>query len=157
MTPRHGRIALAMVAAATLVGGCTQMRDHQGYIVDETLVSSIQPGVDNRDSVVGSLGRPSFVGQFDQRDWYYVSRDTRNLGFNRPTPSAQTILHIRFDEAGNVAAVNRKGLEQVANIEPLKKETPTLGRNKGFFEELFGNVGAVGATGQSTGTRDNPQ
>jgi outer membrane protein assembly factor BamE (lipoprotein component of BamABCDE complex) len=158
MTLRHGRsLALAMIVAATLTGGCARIKDRQGYIMDETLVASVQPGVDNRDSVIGSLGRPSFVGQFDQRDWYYVSRDTRNLGFNMPTPVAQSVLHVRFDEAGNVAAVERTGMEKVASIDPMKAKTPTLGRNRGFFRELFGNIGAVGATGQSGGTADNPQ
>lgn len=158
MTLRHGRsLALAVMMTATLLSGCTRMKGRQGYILDETLVASVQPGVDNRESVMGSLGRPSFVGQFDQRDWYYVSRDTRNLGFNMPTPVKQTVLHVRFDEAGNVVAVNRTGMEKVASIDPLNDKTPTLGRNKGFFEELFGNIGAVGASGQSAGTADNPQ
>ena len=148
---------IAIVAAAALVSGCTRIKGRQGYIMDEVLVASVQPGVDNRDSVTASLGRPTFVGQFDQRDWYYVSRETRNLGFNMPTPSAQTVLHIRFDEAGNVAAVERTGLDRVASIEPMKDKTPTLGVKRGFFEELFGNIGAVGAAGQSSGTADNPQ
>ncbi|HEY0626746.1 MAG TPA: outer membrane protein assembly factor BamE [Allosphingosinicella sp.] len=153
-----GRSAvLAVALGASLVGGCAQYRDHQGFLLDETLVASVQPGVDNRDSVLGSLGRPSFVGQFDQRDWYYVSRDTKNLGFAAPRPDKQTVLHVRFDEAGNVAAVERTGLERVASINPSNDKTPTLGQNRGFFEELFGNIGTVGATGQQGGTADNPQ
>jgi outer membrane protein assembly factor BamE (lipoprotein component of BamABCDE complex) len=153
------RLALAAVLGAALVttAGCTKIRDYQGYLADETLIAAIQPGVDNRDSVVGTLGRPSFVGQFDQRDWYYVSRSTRNLGFRMPQPVEQKVIHIRFDEAGNVASVERSGLERVASINPSSDKTPTLGRDRSFFEELFGNIGQVGAVGQSAGTADNPQ
>lgn len=159
MTFRPGRrAALAMALIAGLAGaGCTQIRDHQGYLVDDVLVASVQPGVDNRDSVQGTLGRPTFVGQFDQRDWYYVSRDTRALAFNMPRPKAQTILHIRFDEAGNVVSVDKTGLERVASIDPMNDETPTLGRDRSFFEELFGNIGTVGAPGVAGQTADNPQ
>ncbi len=160
MNPRFGRSAASAIllgAALLATSACTKVRDRQGYLVDQTLVASVQPGVDNRDSVVATLGRPSFVGQFDQRDWYYVSRETRGYGFNKPRPSAQTILHVRFDEAGNVAAVQRSGLEQVASINPTRDETPTLGRNKGFFEELFGNIGQVGQVGAAGRTTDNPQ
>ncbi len=136
-------LALALLAGSA----CTRIRDHKGYVADETLVASVQPGVDNRDSVAKTLGRPTFVGQFDVNDWYYVSRDTRQLAFNAPRASAQTVLRVRFDAAGNVAAVERSGLEKIASISPEGDKTPTLGRERGFFQELFGNIGAVRAPG----------
>lgn len=137
---------VAGAACALLAtGGCTRIRGHQGYIADPALVSGIQPGVDNRDSVEQTLGRPSFVGQFDQADWYYVARDTRQLAFRNPRASAQTILKVRFDPAGNVANVQKTGIENIVAITPSGDETPTLGRNRGFFEDLFGNIGAVGS------------
>ena len=149
-------VLIGAVAAATLLGGCTRIVGQQGHILDDTLVAAIQPGVDNRDSVAGTLGRPTFVGQFDQRDWYYVSRLTRQLAFNMPRPTQNNVLHIRFDEAGNVVQVERTGMELVVNIDPSNEETPTLGRERSLFEELFGNIGAVGQASQGTDTADNP-
>ena len=157
MTFKIARAGIAVIACGLVLAGCTRIRDHQGYVVDETLVAAIQPGVDNRESVAGTLGRPTFVGQFDDRDWYYVSRQTRQLAFNMPRPVEQTVLHVRFDEAGNVVQVERTGLELVANIDPSNEETPTLGRNRSLFEELFGNIGAVGQAGRRGQTADNPQ
>lgn len=157
MTFRPGTralIALALCAAAT--AGCTRIRDHQGYLIDEPLVQAVQPGVDNRDSVTGTLGRPSFVGQFDQRDWYYVSRNTRQLAFAMPSPDNQTVLHVRFDAAGNVESVQRTGVELAVNVNPDSNETPTLGSDRSLFQELFGNIGAVGRGGQAAPTADNP-
>ena len=158
MNARSGaRAALILSGAALLAAGCAPIRDHSGYLLDEPLIAAIQPGVDNRESVAGTLGRPSFVGQFDQRDWYYVSRNTRQLAFNMPRPSDQAVVRIRFDEAGNVERVDRTGIELVANIQPSNEETPTLGRNRSLFEELFGNIGAVGQAGQRGETADNPR
>ena len=151
------RALFAISLAATLGAGCTAIREHRGYVVDPVLVAAVQPGVDNRESVQGTLGRPTFTGQFDQRDWYYVSRNTKQLAFAMPRPTGAEVLHIRFDEAGNVAAVEKTGLEKVASIDPMNKKTPTLGRNKSFFEEIFGNIGAVNGTGQAGQTADNPQ
>ena len=148
---------MAAVGAAFLAAGCTSIRDHQGYILDDTLATAIQPGVDNRESVASTLGRPTFVGQFDQRDWYYVSRQTRQLAFAIPSPSEQTVLHVRFDEAGNVERVDRTGLELVSRINPSNEETPTLGSKRSLFDELFGNIGAVGQVGRGGQTADNPQ
>src|SRR5204862_128199 len=88
-------------------------RDHVEPAV-EPLVAAIQPGVDNRESVQGTLGRPTFVGQFDQSDWYYVSRTTRQLAFNMPRPHEQTVLRVHFDASGNVESVTRSGLELVS-------------------------------------------
>jgi len=153
----RGFVLGLLVGAAVLAAGCTRIQDRQGYLIDETLVSGIQPGVDNRDSVTQTLGRPTFTGQFDQRDWYYVSRSTKQLAFAMPRPTANTVLHIRFDEAGNVATVERTGLEKVASIDPSGRKTPTLGRNRSFFEEIFGNIGAIGSTSQPGQTADNPK
>lgn len=156
--PLGRKAAVAAALSMALLGSaCTRIQDRQGYLLDETLITSIQPGVDNKDSVAATLGRPSFVGQFDDQDWYYVSRNTKQLAFAMPRPDAQTVLRVRFDEAGNVASVERSGLEQVASIDPSDKETPTLGRNRSFFQELFGNIGTVGATGQAGETADNPR
>ena len=153
----NGSRALLCVAfGAMLTAGCTRIADHQGVLLDEQLVFSVQPGVDTRESVIGTLGRPSFVGQFDQHDWYYVSRNTRQLAFNMPHPASTTILHLHFDDAGNVQSVNRTGMELVSNITPSSDKTPTLGSHRSLFQELFGNIGAVGQQGQHAPTTDNP-
>ena len=146
--------AVAVVAASA----CTPLRSHQGYIIDADLVNSVQPGVDNRQSVQATLGTPSFAAQFNQGDWYYVARDSRNYAFNSPRVRDQLVIQVSFDAAGNVAAIRRSGVEQVASIDPYGKITPTLGRKRGFFQDLFGNIGAVGAagTGGAAGGRDQP-
>jgi outer membrane protein assembly factor BamE (lipoprotein component of BamABCDE complex) len=141
---RTAGMALALVA---LVGGCASIRDHRGYLVDQTLLDSIQPGVDNRLSVERSLGRPTFVSQFGNEDYYYVSQIVKTPPFGRPRTSEETILRVRFDPAGNVVAVDKRGMEQVARISPEGDKTDTLGRHRSLLEDLFGNIGAVGAGG----------
>ena len=154
---RSAGVAAAM-AAALILSGCARIRDRQGYVLDETLVASVQPGVDNRESVIGTLGRPTFTGQFDQRDWYYVTRETRQLAFAMPKPTSNTGLHIPLNEAGTLEAVRATGFEKCAAIERMDDKTPTLGRDRSFFEELFGNIGAVGQTpGQAGTTADDPR
>ena len=159
MILRHARsLAMAAAASGLLLAGCvTKIEDRSGYVVDEALVTAIQPGVDNKESVMNTLGRPSFTGQFSENDWYYVSRSTKNLAFNMPRANAQTILRVRFDQSGNVTAVDRRGMEQVASIDPMKDKTPTLGQDRSLLEELFGNIGAVGQSGQQGESRDNPR
>ena len=141
----------ALIAAASLVSGCTSLRSHQGYIIDADLVNSVQPGVDNRASVLQTLGKPSFASQFNTGDWYYIARDSRNLAYLNPKPKSQVTLKISFTDQGVVQNITRTGIDRVASISPYGKTTPTLGRKRSFFEELFGNIGTVGAPGTGAG------
>jgi outer membrane protein assembly factor BamE (lipoprotein component of BamABCDE complex) len=145
-------IPISLVAVATLAAAaCSPLPSHQGYIVDADLVNAIQPGVDNRDSVLQTLGRPSFASQFNQGDWYYIARESRAFGFQKPRPKSQLTLQISFDAAGNVSTIRRGSAEQIASISPTSKTTPTVGRERGFFADLFGNIGTVGAPGGAGG------
>lgn len=164
MRPVHAFLAVAPLTLLIVAGGCSTIRQNQGYLVDAPLLASVQPGVDNKASVEKTLGRPSFAAEFDDREWYYVSRNTRQIAFLQPHAVSQSITKITFDAAGNVAKVETRGLEQVANVHPSHDTTPTLGRTQGLLEDIFGGVGALGsgtvqndsAGGTRTG-RDGPQ
>lgn len=155
-TARMGLGGVALAGLALIAGGCSSIKDHRGYLMDAALVDSVQPGVDNRLSVERTLGRPTFISQFGNKDWYYVSVDTKQAAFHRPRTYDQTVLRIRFDQTGNVAGIDRKGMDQVARIDPDGKTTPTLGRDRGFIEDLFGNIGAVGAPGMGGAAPTGP-
>ncbi len=148
---------VAALALTVVASGCARIRDHKGYVADSALIASVQPGIDNIQSVQGTLGRPTFVSPYGEQTWYYIARDTRQIGFNQPRAVAQTTLAVKFDRAGNVVSVDRSGLERTVSISPDGDKTPTLGRNRGFFMELFGNIGRVGGAGTAGGTADNPQ
>ena len=145
---RGGVLALGLVVA---LGGCASLKDHRGYLVDQALLDSVQPGVDNQMSVERTLGRPTFISEYGQKDWYYVSTNTRQAAFTRPKAHDQLLVRVRFDEKGNVARIDRTGLEKVAKLDPDGDATPTLGKERTFLEDLFGNIGTVGAAAPQGG------
>lgn len=147
--------AVGMVLAAAL-GGCTSIQDHRGYIVDQALLDSVAPGTDNRNSVERTLGRPTFVSEFGQKDWYYMSQNTRQAAFTRPRTREQLLVRVTFDAAGNVSGIYRTGMERVVRLNPDGDKTPTLGRERSFLEDLFGNIGTVGAPGMGSGGGGGP-
>jgi outer membrane protein assembly factor BamE (lipoprotein component of BamABCDE complex) len=149
-------LSAGLILATVASTGCARVKGYQGYIADDVLISNVQPGIDNLASVEKTLGRPTFVGEFDKNDWYYVARQTRQYAFAIPTPVQQTVLRVQFDGAGNVTAVDKSGVDRVIKIRPNGDKTPTLGKDRNFFEELFGNIGQVGSVGESGGTTDNP-
>ena len=137
---------LMLLAAASLaLSACASIKDHRGYLVDGALLDSVMPGIDNRTSVEKMLGRPSFISQFGRQDWYYISTNTRQSAFGAPHANEQLMVRVVFDAKGNVTAVERTGMEKVAQINPDGSKTPTLGRERSFLEDLFGNIGQVGA------------
>jgi len=138
--------------AAVLVTGCAINKAHKGAVIDQRLASSIQPGVDNKDSVQKLLGTPTLAGQFTPNDWYYVSRDTDQVAFRNPRVSKQLVMLVRFDPKGNVASIQRSGKDLILPVNPTHRSTPTLGRKKSFFDQLFNNIGSV-STGGPGGPR----
>lgn len=168
-TPYRAVALVALSTAAVGLGGCAQMRTHEGYIADAALVDSVTPGIDNRASVERTLGRPTLSSQFgtvdgrpamtttDQAsDWFYISRNNRALAFSRPRTREQQTIHVNFDTIGNVATIDKTGVETVVRVSPAKKKTPTLGRQRTFFEDLFGNIGSVGALPGAAGGAQQP-
>jgi outer membrane protein assembly factor BamE (lipoprotein component of BamABCDE complex) len=139
--------AAGVMAVALAMGGCTAIRENRGYIQDAALVGSVQPGVDNRQSVTAALGRPSFTSQYGDQTWYYVSSVTGRAPFGTSKIRTHSVLAVKFDAAGNVIAADTTGIDQVAFLDPDGDKTPTLGRERSFLEDLFGNIGQVGVPG----------
>ena len=151
MTFRTSHLAVAVLGLA-LLSACSGIKDTRGFVIDEQLASAIQVGVDNKASVAKSMGRPTFFGQFDDSDWYYVSQRTKQVAFLTPKIEDAKILHVRFDAAGNVVAVSNGDEKQIASVNPMKGKTPTLGKKRSLIQEIFGNIGSVTqpGLGQST-------
>ncbi|QNN64917.1 outer membrane protein assembly factor BamE [Sphingomonas rhizophila] len=146
MTMRVAKLAVAFLGLASL-SACVSIKESHGFVADEQLTQAIQPGIDNKDSVSKSLGRPTFVGQFSPNDWYYVTQQTRRFAFRNPRTVDATILHVSFDQAGNVAAVQTTDESQIVAVNPMGGKTPTLGHKKGLLEELFGNISSISQPG----------
>ncbi len=118
---------VTVVLCAATLSGCVALstREHRGYVMDEQLTSAVQVGTDNK--TVGRkdawANRPS------------PGRSTRTTGIMwgaipARSPSAirrttdQTVLHIRFDPAGNVASVEQTDEKLIASIRPEQGQDP---------------------------------
>ena len=146
----------ALGCAVLALSACSSIRESRGFVNDAVLVDSVQPGIDNRRSVEGMLGRPTFESQYGENTWYYISSITGRRPFVRPRIRNHAVMAIQFDEAGNVASIERSGIDQVVFLQPDGDKTPTLGRERGFLEDLFGNIGQVGGLGAPGGGPGGP-
>ncbi|MFN3232141.1 MAG: outer membrane protein assembly factor BamE [Alphaproteobacteria bacterium] len=138
-----GLILVASIGAT----GCAKTVNHRGYLLDEAVIEEIRPGVDNRGSVLAALGSPSVSGTFDDDNWYYISRTQEHWAFFKPDTTEHNVVVISFDDRGSVANVGRLGLEDTQDINTVERKTPTRGKELGFFEQIFSNIGRFSGGG----------
>ncbi|MFA5123287.1 outer membrane protein assembly factor BamE [Zavarzinia sp.] len=137
--------AAAVLAAGLAVGACTPTIDERGWRPDETAITAIRPGVDNKESVARLLGTPSTVSNFDDSSWYYISETTQRVAFRREEVTDQGVLVVQFDQAGNVTEVSRLKAEDGKQVAMNPEKTPTLGSELSLWQQLFGNLGRFNA------------
>ena len=76
-------------------------------------------------------------------------RTPRSSRSRNPRVEDQKLLRIRFDAAGQCGfgLDHRQGTRLA--VDPSSDKTPTLGRKRSFFDELFGNIGTIWAPAAS--------
>ena len=136
-----------MLAFAAFLSACAVTVNHRGYVPDQETIERLRAGVDDRNSVTLMLGSPSSVATFDDRTWYYVSKQTERVAFLNEKVVDQRVLSVAFDETGLVSEIHQYTLEDGRIIDPVTRETPTHGRELGVIEQLFGNIGRFNTTG----------
>lgn len=141
------KILAGGLVIASMLGACSPMMNNRGYIAEPNLVAAVRAGVDNKTSVQTMLGTPSATGTFDQNSWYYISKKSEKVAFFDDRIVDQKILVIHFDEKGYVKSIDRVGLAQARQISMIDAVTPTRGRELGFVEQIFGNVGRFNSAG----------
>lgn len=139
---------LAIGAALACLAGCVSNRSSHGYVLErgETGLSALV-GVDSKDSVLARYGEPSLIGTFDRDAWYYLSALDASRAFFRPETTARTVIAFHFDDQGLVEKVDTIELADAVKVNMASRETPTRGKELGFWEQLLGNVGQLPAGG----------
>ena len=132
---------------AVLLSGCPKRVDVQGWIPDETLITEVRPHVDNKDSVSSLLGSPSVVATFDENTWYYISKRVETFAFMAPETTDELVLEIKFDKNELVDNMTRYTLADARDVPIESRTTPARGKELGFLEQIFGNLGRFSGAG----------
>lgn len=151
------RSFIASLAVACLATGCiSPVKAYHGYAPDEVAPNAITPGIDTRSSVLAQLGSPSTESIFDDNTWVYISTIQERFAFYRPQISTRTVTAIRFSDEDVVEEVLEYDQDDGRVITYASRETPTLGRELGLWEQIFGNVGRAVLPATNEATPGNP-
>ncbi len=144
MDRRLLRVSAAAVFLAASAAACSPVQTHNGFTPERNDVAIPEPqvGVDTRDTITQRFGSPSSTAVFDQTSWYYISATQERVGFRRPQVVDRTVLAIKFGADGTVSEVSRYGMRDGRVIAYNGEATPTRGRELGFLEQIFGNIGS---------------
>lgn len=148
-----GLRTVAVIGAVIGLAACEPTYTNHGFAPQLAQLDEIQAGADTRGSVLRKLGRPSSIGTFDSESWYYDASRVERFAFYAPEVIDRKVVAIRFDERGLVTNVARYGIEDGQVIDLITRRTPTYGREVTVLQQLFGNLGRVGADTVFQGTR----
>lgn len=144
-------LSVAVALAAASLAACVPTVDQRGNLPEPDRLAQIQPGTTTREQVAKILGTPSSTGVFDDKNWYYISRRTKQLAFFDPDVLDQQVYIVNFDDKGVVRGVDHKELKDGREIAPAPGATPAPGRELTFLEQVLGNIGRFSKGGGSGG------
>ena len=133
-----------------LLMACSPIKTDQGYRLDPGQLAKVEAGITSKDEVERLMGSPSSIATFqtDGDAWYYISSKTEHLAFLPKDVMQRNVIVVKFDIDDIVAEIKDYDKEDGRELEIVERTTPTGGRELGFFEQLFGNLGRFNAAGE---------
>jgi outer membrane protein assembly factor BamE (lipoprotein component of BamABCDE complex) len=145
----------ALALSAALLMGCTPVINQRGYLPDPAGEAAIKVGVDSKTTVQQRLGDPSTQSSFSSSmtSWYYISSVEKQVAFFYPEVESRKILAIHFDKDGKVTEMRHYSLKDGHIVPFEERETPSLGKEMTFLQQLFNATPGVPIGG---GGQPNP-
>ncbi len=136
-------LACMACVMAIAITACMPIFTNHGYIPTDDDLGLLTVGVDTRDSVAATVGRPAAEGLLGDEAWYYVQSRWKTVGAAEPVEINREVVAISFGAAGTVENIERFGLEK-GQIVPLSRRVTTTNiRGKGILAQIFGNIGKL--------------
>jgi len=84
--PSMGAMTRVIVVAClcVVISACTAQFQNHGYTPSDDDLSAVLVGIDTRDSVSETVGRPTSSGVLQDQAWYYVGSRVRTWAFTAP-------------------------------------------------------------------------
>ena len=125
------------------VSACQPIYSNHGYIPTDQDLALLKVGVDTREQVEATVGRPAAEGVLNAQAWYYVQSRWKTVGAGEPVEITREVVAISFDTAGRIANIERFGLDQ-GRIVPLSRRITTTNiQGKSIISQMFGNIGKL--------------
>ena len=140
VTPMARRLALVSGLWLVLTACAATFTNH-GFVPRDDELAALQLGVDTRETVAETIGRPSATGVLRDEAWIYSAYRVRNYTYQAPQVIEREVVAISFDAGGTVSNVERFGLEDGRVVTLSRRVTENTVRDLGFMRQLLRNLG----------------
>jgi len=97
---KRGKTLPAVLGAVLLLlSACSEIIRNHGYVPPEGDLNALIVGVDTRDTLAASIGRPSTSGVVQDQSWYYIGSQVRHFGARKPEEINREVVAISFNGA----------------------------------------------------------
>jgi len=127
------------------IGACSATYQNHGYVPNDTELEDVIVGIDTRDSVAETIGRPTSFGVLSEGGWYYTQSRWRHFAYKAPKIIDRQLVAITYDEEGVVENVERFTLEDGRVVPLSRRVTESNIKGISFLRQLMGNLGNIRA------------
>lgn len=135
-------VGLVLTASVALsIAACSPVYQNHGYVPSDEELALVEVGKDTRETVAGTLGRPTSEGLLNDVGWFYVQSRWKNFGALPPKEIDRQVVSVTFSEEGVVENVERFGLERGRVVAISRRVTETNVKGISVLRQLFANIG----------------
>jgi len=153
---RPAKLTFSLLSCALLsLSGCAVFSDaphYRGVAVSQHDLNELTPGLSQQADVQAVLGPPTFVEEFNQNNWDYVSQVTHMRIGQTEGMSKQHVVVMSFDNNGTLQSITQKDTGDAMQVAMDRKRTPVPGGRASFFQMLIGGVGSYNPLGTASDT-----
>lgn len=136
---------LLIITLIFLLSSCLARVEKRGYSFELSDYVA-KDGISSKFEILQNMGSPTIVSSIDNRIfWVYFEEKIKRFLFFKPDILEREILVLSFDKDNIVKKLDRYNLASEKNIKFSTYKTPFKEIKKGFFADLFGNIGKISA------------
>ncbi len=126
------------------INSCLSRVVEHGYQFENVDYVYLEPNLTSKSKAYEIMGSPTFTSFLGEEEiWFYYSGDIDNMLFFKPKIVKRQIVELNFDNSETLTQINRYNLKDEREFAFSPDITIVKTKEKGFFKELFGNVGRV--------------
>ncbi len=129
---------------------CTPIQAQRGQVVTDDQLSHLVVGTTAKPEITAAIGTPTMVDSFDDKIWYYVGEDTKQIGIHPPIVVDRRVVALNFDDNGTLTDKKVLSKDDGQKIAMAPGVTRVIGNEPTVVQQLIGNVGRF--SGDDTGS-----